>query len=139
MDRLRDPVPRRRTAFPTPAPVAWLCDAGRLGTRKGKPGEFDNRYYIEDSLMPGSKFLKAQGITKVVYVTSTQDTPNADINVYLREYQNDGLQVSLFCSIRSTGTSTFVSMPRKPSRFVKSLRSQIVTSSLIMSVRRLVV
>ncbi|HUW59709.1 MAG TPA: hypothetical protein VMZ06_01785 [Candidatus Bathyarchaeia archaeon] len=85
----------KRAAFPTPGPVAWLCDAGRLGTRKGKPGQFDNRYYIEDSIMPGSKFLKAQGITKVVYVTSSLGAPNADITVHLREYQKDGLQVEL--------------------------------------------
>jgi len=82
----------KRTAFPTPAPVAWLCDSGRLGTRKGKPGEFDNRYYIEDSIMPGSKFLKAQGITKVVYVANSLGAPNADISIHLHEYQKDGLE-----------------------------------------------
>jgi hypothetical protein len=85
----------KRTAFPTPGPVAWLCDYGRLGTVKGTPGQFDNRYYIEDTIMPGAKFLKAQGISKIVYVAAGPDVNNADINVHLREYQKDGLQVSL--------------------------------------------
>lgn len=85
----------KRAAFPTPGPVAWLCDAGRLGTVKGRPGDFDNRYYLEDTLMPGSKFLRAQGISKIVYVSASPDVSNADITVHLREYQKDGFPVSL--------------------------------------------
>ncbi len=82
-----------RSAFPTPAPVAWLCDAGRLGGRAGKPGEFDNRYYIEDSIMPGPNFLRARGITKVVYASSSSGALRADLGVHLHAYSKDGLYV----------------------------------------------
>lgn len=83
----------KRTAFPTPAPVAWLCDAGRLGTRAGKPGEFDNRYYIEDALIPGPILLRSQGVSKIVYVSTQLGDVKADIAVHLRQYGTDNFQV----------------------------------------------
>jgi len=83
-----------RTAQTTPGPVAWLCDADRLGTRPGRPDEFDNRYYIEDGVMPGPNFLKAQGISKVIYLSERPEAINADIGVHLNAYKKDGLQVA---------------------------------------------
>jgi len=50
------------------APPVWICDATRLGTRKGNPGEFDNRYYLDDSILPTPQVLARAGITRVVYL-----------------------------------------------------------------------
>jgi len=50
------------------APPVWVCDSTRLGTRKGSPGEFDNRYYLDDSILPTPQVLARAGITRVVYL-----------------------------------------------------------------------
>ena len=83
----------KRTAFPTPGPVAWLCDADRLGTGKGRPGQFDNRYYIEDGVIPGPNYLKDRGISKIVYVTHPSGGLKADITAHLKAYEKAGFSV----------------------------------------------
>jgi hypothetical protein len=83
----------KRVASPTAGPVAWLCDSERLGTRKGKPGEFDNRYYIEDGVMPGTNLLRAHGISKIVYLSDGSADIKADLGVQLYAYQKDGFEV----------------------------------------------
>jgi hypothetical protein len=84
---------KKRSAFPTPAPVAWLCDAERLGKSSGKPGQFDNRYYIEDAIMPGPNYLRERGISKVIYISSEPNRRIADLAVHLHAYGKDGLLV----------------------------------------------
>lgn len=86
---------KERSAFPTPGPVAWLCDAKRLGTRAGQPGEFDNRYYIEDSIIPGTNYLRERDISRIVYVTSQLDTIIADLGVHLDTFKKDGFEVGV--------------------------------------------
>lgn len=83
----------KRSAFPTPAPVAWLCDANRLGTRPGKPGEFDNRYYIEDGIIPGPNYLRERGVSKIVYVSTPSSPITADLGAHLHAYGRDGFSV----------------------------------------------
>lgn len=92
-----------RTAYPTPAPVAWLCDVDRMGKQPGKPGDFDNRYYIEDALMPGTRFLRDRGIEKVVFVEARLDQLNSDLTGHLHAYQKDGIQV-MRCIAQPDGT-----------------------------------
>lgn len=77
----------------TPAPVAWLCDRGRLGTRKGNPGEFDNRYYIEESVLPGPNYLRERGIGRIVYLAGVGQVPLADLAEHLFEYRQKGFEV----------------------------------------------
>lgn len=77
-----------------PAPVAWLCDAGRLGTRKGVPGDFDNRYYIEESTLPGAEYLRAGGIGRVVYLGEVGAPPLGDLAQHLLDYRSKGFEVS---------------------------------------------
>lgn len=84
----------KRTAYPTPGPVAWLCDADRLGTQPGKPGQFDNRYYIEDSVIPGPNYLRDRGISKIIYITSPSETLKADIAVHLKAFEKAGFFVA---------------------------------------------
>ena len=50
------------------APPLWICDSTRLGMRKGSPGEFDNRYYLDDSILPTPQVLARAGIHRVVYL-----------------------------------------------------------------------
>lgn len=62
------------------APPVWVCDAMRLGTRKGSPGDYDNRYYLDDSILPSPRVLREGGIGRVVYLgwsggETSPDTP----------------------------------------------------------------
>ncbi|TVP47896.1 MAG: hypothetical protein EA350_04190 [Gemmatimonadales bacterium] len=50
------------------APPLWICDAMRLGTRTGTAGDFDNRYYLDDSILPTPRVLQGAGIRRVVYL-----------------------------------------------------------------------
>jgi hypothetical protein len=82
-----------RVASPTPGPVAWLCDMGRMGQRIGAPGDFDNRYYLEESLFPGPKYLREQGISRVVLVDERPTLMNTDVAVQLFAYQKEGIEI----------------------------------------------
>jgi hypothetical protein len=73
-----------------PAPVAWLCDSQRLGTRKGNPGEYDNRYYIEDAVMPGPNYLRERGIVRIVYLGAEGRPVSPDLAEHLLEYRRKG-------------------------------------------------
>jgi hypothetical protein len=77
----------------TPAPVAWLCDNERLGTRKGKPGEFDNRYYIDESVLPGPSYLRQRGIGRIAYLGNEGKVPLADLAEHLYEYRQKGFEL----------------------------------------------
>jgi len=84
---------QNRSAFPTPAPVAWLCDQERFSGYSGQPGQFDNRYYIEDSVIPGPKFLLERGITKVVYISEETNVIKADLANHLYFYHKEGIRI----------------------------------------------
>jgi hypothetical protein len=64
---------RARGRIPAGATPVWLCDATRLGTRKGEPGEFDNRYFLDDSILPPARLLQREGIRRVVYLSQGTD------------------------------------------------------------------
>lgn len=84
---------RERRRPEGPAPVAWLCDDGRLGTRAGRPGDFDNRYYIEESVLPGRSYLRERGITRIVYLGAEGRPVLADLAEHLAEYRAKGFEV----------------------------------------------
>lgn len=83
----------KRTAYPTPGPAAWLCDADRLGAQQGKPGQFDNRYYLEDGIIPGPNYLRERNISKIIYVTSPSGALKADLAVHLKAFEKAGFSV----------------------------------------------
>lgn len=85
---------RNRTAYPAPGPVAWLCDSGRLGVRRGRPNEFDNRYYIEDNVVPGPNYLRERNISKIIYISGGPEII-ADLGVHLYTFKKEGFQVGL--------------------------------------------
>ncbi len=87
------------------APPIWICDAMRLGTRKGRPGEFDNRYYLDDSILPTPRVLAGAGIGRVVYLGWAGDeegpdapaqgphVPLADLVEWFTELLTGGLEI----------------------------------------------
>ena len=81
----------------TPAsPPVWICDSNRLGTRKGVPGEFDNRYYMEEAILPGAGLLKSNGIRRIVYIThAPADPPVLDLDSFFFEMEAAGLHVEI--------------------------------------------
>ena len=76
----------RQQLSPRVAPV-WLCDRRRLGSRTSpSPGTFDNRYYIDDSLLPGPFTLTSNHIGRIVYVAPKLNSkPGGDLANYLAD------------------------------------------------------
>lgn len=76
------------------APPVWICDSDRLGTRPGLPGEFDNRYFLDDSSVPGPGVLRRAGIRRVVYISrGGGDVPVHDLEAYLGELLLAGIEL----------------------------------------------
>jgi len=61
------------------SPPLWICDSTRLGTRKGEAGEFDNRYYLDDSILPAPEVLRREGVQRLVYLSwaGGEDSPDS--------------------------------------------------------------
>ena len=78
------------------SPPVWICDSNRLGTRKGSPGEFDNRYFMEDAILPGAGLLKSRGIKRIIYVTDAPaQAPVIDLDGFFFEMEAAGLHVEI--------------------------------------------
>jgi hypothetical protein len=78
------------------APPVWLCDRERFTGTKPSPRRFDNRYIIEDRLLPGSLLLRKSGIRKVIYLCPDgASLPSEDLRHYLDELQAKGFDVSV--------------------------------------------
>lgn len=81
-------------SLPRNAPPVWICDSQRLGLRRGLPNEFDNRYFLDDSILPGLPVLGKAGLRRAVYVTEAPDTrPTEDLNIYFDEIIRMGFRV----------------------------------------------
>ena len=78
------------------SPPLWICDSHRLGRRRGNPGEFDNRYFLEDAVLPGPTLLKEAGIARVVYVArDPADAPVLDLDGYFLDLESAGVPVRI--------------------------------------------
>jgi hypothetical protein len=79
----------------TPAsPPLWIGDSQRLALPPGRPGDFDNRYFLEDALLPGADLLRSAGIARIVYVTlEPADAPVIDLDGYFIDLVAAGLPV----------------------------------------------
>lgn len=85
----------KATMTPT-APPVWVCDRDRLDGREPVPTDFDNRYYLDDSLLPGTQYLRAHGVTRVVAVLGVgPDNPTlaADLGAWLGDRAKDGIAI----------------------------------------------
>jgi hypothetical protein len=88
-------ISRLRDRMTTASPPVWLCDSERCLGRKPGPGWYDNRYIIEDRLLPGPAMLAAAGIHRVIYVGAAPPPIQAalDLDPYLGELKKKGLEV----------------------------------------------
>lgn len=78
------------------SPPLWICDSNRLGSRRGNPGEFDNRYFLEDAILAGPALLKEAGIRRVVYVTlDPAQAPVIDLDGYFFDLEAAGIPVRI--------------------------------------------
>lgn len=88
-----------RSGWTATTPPVWVCDNTRLGNRTGMPNEFDNRYFLDDSILPGPDLLKTLGIGKIVYATSVAGAmQTADLTEYFKLMVQSGyplFQISL--------------------------------------------
>ena len=83
-----------RSRIAPEAPPLWICERERLGERPGRPREFDNRYFLDDSVLVGPTVLRRHGLDRVVYVTpTTDDAPLADVEGYFGELLLEGIAV----------------------------------------------
>lgn len=74
------------------SPPVWICDAERLGKGPGRPNQFDNRYYLDESLLPGPQLVIRAGIRRVVCVVpGVLELLVRDIEAYLTELRLRGL------------------------------------------------
>lgn len=73
------------------APPLWICDRDRLGSRPGRPREFDNRYFLDDSILPSAEMLRSSGISRILCVVpETGDSPREDLSAYFRDLRTEG-------------------------------------------------
>lgn len=87
-------VAEARASITPDAPPVWICERERLGERPGRPLEFDNRYFLDDSVLPGPGVLRRHGLERVVYVVPTAaDEPIADVVDYFGELLVAGIPV----------------------------------------------
>lgn len=96
-------IAEARPSLDAGSPPLWICDSERLGARSPTPRQFDNRYYLDDSILPGPALLRQAGIRRAVYVTpGDEDVPLADLDGYFKELLAAGVAV-LHVSVMSAG------------------------------------
>lgn len=89
-------ISETRESLTPSSPPLWICDSGRLGQRTGKPGEFDNRYYIEEAALPGPGLMKSAGINTIVYVTNDpMQAPVIDLDGFFFDSEAAGIAVHI--------------------------------------------
>jgi hypothetical protein len=107
------------------SPPLWICDSERLGNAPPRPRDFDNRYYLDDSILPGPEMLRRAGIRRMVYVTlEGRETPLPDLDAHFRELIAAGFRVLQASLLNSAGNPTSILLPplprRPPSKFSRS-------------------
>jgi hypothetical protein len=85
---------RTRQGIATNAPAVLLCDSRRTVASTPGPGDFDNRYYIDDSILPGEALLRRQGIRQLAYFSaSSASEPSADLTLFINECARGGMRL----------------------------------------------
>jgi hypothetical protein len=75
------------------APPVLVTDSLRLGKRMPGVGDFDNRYYLDDSILPSIEVLNKNGIKGIVCLLKTDSSiPTADICYYFRGLMRAGFR-----------------------------------------------
>lgn len=87
-------IARVRPSLNRSSPPLWICDSERLGARTPSPRQFDNRYYLDDSILPGAGVLRDAGIGRLVYVTMTgEEPPVSDLDECFKDLLSAGTAV----------------------------------------------
>lgn len=103
------------------SPPLWICERERLGERPGRPREFDNRYFHDDSVLPGPGVLRRHGIERVVYVVpAATDAPLADLEGYFGELLLAGIAVFRVSLDAADASLEPFTSPRTPRRLNRS-------------------
>ncbi|HMO51125.1 MAG TPA: hypothetical protein PKE26_07760 [Kiritimatiellia bacterium] len=80
-----------RKHLATTSPPVWVCDRNRLGSGPARPRDFDNRYYLDDSILPSGETLRKNGIEQILCVVpTTDDLPRDDLRAYFRDLRKEG-------------------------------------------------
>jgi len=88
--RYASSVQRLRDQLKMESPPLWICDRNRLGTRRGTPNQFDNRYFLDDSILPSADVLRRAGIQHIIcMVPGPSDQPTDDLRAYFRDLRKD--------------------------------------------------
>jgi hypothetical protein len=89
-----------RLNLPAVAPPAFLVDSRRMNTDVPLlPGNFDNRYIMLPQDFPSAGFLKAHGISRVIWIRTTPTASRLakdDLAHILRRWQEGGLAIFEF-------------------------------------------
>ena len=84
-------IGRARTTLAPGNPPVWICDRDRLGTRPGQPHEFDNRYFLDDSLLPGPEALRRSGIRQIICIVAEPTMrPLEDLHACFEQLRKEG-------------------------------------------------
>jgi hypothetical protein len=84
-------IARLRPALRFDAPPLWICDSARFGVRRGRPNEFDNRYFLDDSILPSKQALAEAGVGHIIcLVPSATVRPTQDLCAYFRDLRAEG-------------------------------------------------
>ena len=107
----------RRTKIGPKSPPVWMCDADRFRSPRPGPGGFDNRYLLEERLLPGAQILRGAGITRIVYVDASegsQSSGNEDVLLYLDAIATQGIEVRAASTVTADRWRTLEAYQRDP-------------------------
>jgi hypothetical protein len=78
--------------LPASAPPMWICDRDRL-SQNPRPKVFDNRYYLDDSILPSPAILRREGIEHLVCVIPDRGSaPSRDLAAWFGDLMKAGFQ-----------------------------------------------
>lgn len=101
-------VAELRAALNPLSPPLLICDRQRLGTRAGSPREFDNRYFLDDSILPSVETLRRAGIRQIICVVpEREDPPRDDLRAYFRDLRQEGCNAIYGAAWSDHGMETF--------------------------------
>ena len=90
------------------SPPVWVCDRARLGASRGRPREFDNRYYLDDSVLPSPDTLRRNGVERIVCVVpDAVDRPRDDLCAYFRDLRKLGFNAIRGAAFSDPGLAPF--------------------------------
>ncbi len=119
-----------RTRLAAASPPLWICDSDRFSQGKPGPGLYDNRYCLEDRLLPGPALLRSAGIRSLVYVGSSgAKAPTPDLAMYFRELIGAGFELRTVACASAAAFEKAEPMPAPNSRPALARLNDLVRSS----------